>query len=177
MDTLKAAGATANLERKPDRPPRAVRRSSQGSIHSQSPGKQLRQCPHSYSQPEIFMVEDHDFWERTQNANGTLTEEDKAELRKRTEKLFALVCEANTESIACVTHKVRTLAAECCVFVRAVCIISPANHLSLYIIYIIVRRIRDTYVNWKGGRLILLIPKNLRIAKSEFTESQCKIKS
>jgi broad specificity phosphatase PhoE len=65
---------------------------------------QHRELSISKSQPEIFVM-DGDLWERTEKPNHQFTEEDKQELRKRTERLFALLSDANAPSVAVVTHK------------------------------------------------------------------------
>lgn len=54
---------------------------------------------------EIVLVGEHDTWEKFRQQNYELYEEDKQELRKRTEQLFTMLTETSSESIACVTHK------------------------------------------------------------------------
>lgn len=59
---------------------------------------------HSHSHPEIFVISDELFNGAEQN-DPQFTEEDREQLRARTETLFALLCEANSFSVAVVTHK------------------------------------------------------------------------
>jgi broad specificity phosphatase PhoE len=56
------------------------------------------------SHQEIFLKSDDVSNDNNQNV-AECTEEDKAELRARTESLFALLCDANSFSVAVVTHK------------------------------------------------------------------------
>mmetsp|Transcript_3972 Transcript_3972/g.6252 ORF Transcript_3972/g.6252 Transcript_3972/m.6252 type:complete len:316 (+) Transcript_3972:117-1064(+) len=99
MQTLRSA-VMAN-ERKKDK---QARRRSSGAASQTSQRQNQKTLTHSQSQPEVFLMNDN-LWSRVQMNGDLFTEEDKAELRKRTEKLFALLCEAKTDSVACVTHK------------------------------------------------------------------------
>ncbi|KAL3894451.1 MAG: hypothetical protein SGARI_007738, partial [Bacillariaceae sp.] len=81
-----------------------ARRSSSGGDDHKKPSIQQQQMKmsHSISQPEVFLMGDELF---RNGADDDFTEEDKAELRKRTENLFALLCASNSFSVAVVTHK------------------------------------------------------------------------
>lgn len=81
---------------------RACRRSSSEEAQMKQIKNQPNQITRSLSQPEIFLMSGE--WLPTKNSVG-FSEEDKAQLRLRTENMFALLSEANSVSIACVTHK------------------------------------------------------------------------
>jgi phosphohistidine phosphatase SixA len=74
-----------------------IRRSS---LEGHSMGCKKPKLSHSHSRPDVFLMCDD-----VLSNNTDLTEEDKAQLRIRTETLFALLCEASSFSVAVVTHK------------------------------------------------------------------------
>jgi broad specificity phosphatase PhoE len=55
--------------------------------------------------PEVLIMGGHDTWETFEKQNYKFYEEDREELRKRTEYLVTLLTESSSESVACVTHK------------------------------------------------------------------------
>jgi broad specificity phosphatase PhoE len=57
------------------------------------------------SHSEVRFMGAHDTWEEFEKHNYAFYEEDKEELRKRTEYLITLLTETQSKSVACVTHK------------------------------------------------------------------------
>ncbi|KAG7374693.1 histidine phosphatase superfamily protein [Nitzschia inconspicua] len=82
---------------------RLKRRCSSGD-EPQQQSKQTEPLTQSLSQPEIFFMLD-ELFDGADQSDPQFSEEDKEQLRARTETLFALLCEANSFSVAVVTHK------------------------------------------------------------------------
>lgn len=106
MDTLEAAAPASKNRSNGTQKPRLSRRCSAGDKPNESSSQEepTEDIPTSRSQPEIFLMSDELFNGADQN-DPHFTEEDKAQLRARTETLFALLCEATSFSVAVVTHK------------------------------------------------------------------------
>jgi broad specificity phosphatase PhoE len=60
---------------------------------------------HEEGAPEVLIMGAHDNWEKFEMQNYEFYEENREELRKRTEYLVTLLTETSSESVACVTHK------------------------------------------------------------------------
>jgi broad specificity phosphatase PhoE len=102
--TLRPSFQRFSMEQLQDgaRNPKFTRRSSSGIDDNKPSIQQQHKIARSISQPEIFLMSDELF---RNELDDSFSEEDKVELRKRTEDLFALLCASNSFSVAVVTHK------------------------------------------------------------------------